>query len=103
MLNVSAMKKRDAIAFFKTHGAVAKAAGISVSAVSQWGDVIPLGTAALLEKVSNGRLVLRLEDYRRRSAPDVFGPSPERNTHRHSHPADAGVSPAFELDLVRGS
>lgn len=70
MLKVGAMKKKDAINYFKTPGGVAKAAGVSVAAVSQWGDRIPLGTAALLEKASGGKLKLNPADYRQIPAPE---------------------------------
>lgn len=65
MLNIG-MKKKDAIAYFKTPGGVAVAAGISPAAVSQWGENVPLGTAALLEKATNGKLRLDPACYRRK-------------------------------------
>ena len=65
------MKKKDAIAFFRTPRGVARAAGVSDAAVSQWGDRIPLGTAALLEKASGGKLKLNPADYRQMPAPET--------------------------------
>jgi DNA-binding transcriptional regulator YdaS (Cro superfamily) len=58
------MKTKDAIAHFGTAAALARAVGISSPAVSQWGELVPLATAARLEKITNGALVLNLEDYR---------------------------------------
>ena len=59
------MKTQDAINHFGSATAVAVAAGISKAAVSQWGEKVPLGTAALLEKVTAGALRLNTADYRR--------------------------------------
>lgn len=59
------MKTKDVIAYFGSASAVAIAAGISKAAVSQWGDRVPLGTAALLERATGGKLVLNPADYRR--------------------------------------
>ena len=59
------MKTKDAIEYFGSATAVASAAGISRAAVSQWGEVVPLGTAALLERAACGKLELRPSDYRR--------------------------------------
>lgn len=59
------MKKVDVLQYFGTSTAVAAAAGISIAAVSQWGDRIPLGSAAVLERVTGGRLKINMDDYRR--------------------------------------
>ena len=59
------MKTKDAISHFGTAAAVAAAARISRAAVVQWGDLVPLGTAAVLEKMSGGQLRLNHSDYRR--------------------------------------
>lgn len=59
------MKTKDVIEFFGTATAAAAAAGISKAAVSQWGERVPLGSAAVLERVTGGRLRLEMEDYRR--------------------------------------
>lgn len=58
------MKKSDVLEFFGTVTAVAAAAGVSIPAVSQWGERVPLGSAAVLERVTRGRLKLNLDDYR---------------------------------------
>lgn len=64
ILNLHAMKKSDVLEFFGTVTAVAAAAGVSIPAVSQWGERVPLGSAAVLERVTRGRLKLNLDDYR---------------------------------------
>ena len=58
------MKTQHAIEHFGSAAALARAVNITRSAISQWGDLVPLGTAARLEKLTNGALVLDLEDYR---------------------------------------
>jgi DNA-binding transcriptional regulator YdaS (Cro superfamily) len=57
------MKSHVAISHFGSAAALARAVGISKAAVSQWGDLVPLGTAARIEKITQGKLALRLEDY----------------------------------------
>ena len=59
------MKTQDAIDHFGSKAAVAAAAGLSRSAVSQWGASVPLGTAVLLEKISDGKLKVNVSDYHR--------------------------------------
>ncbi len=63
------MKTKDALAHFGTATAVAVAARISKAAVSQWGVLVPLGTAALLEKATGGKLRMNPAEYRRRPLP----------------------------------
>jgi hypothetical protein len=46
----------DAIAFFGTKAAIAKALGISKQAINEWDDVVPEGRAYQLEVVTNGAL-----------------------------------------------
>lgn len=60
------MKTRDVIEYFGSAAAVARAVNISAAAVSQWGDRVPLGTAAILEKMTDGQLVLNPTEYPRR-------------------------------------
>jgi DNA-binding transcriptional regulator YdaS (Cro superfamily) len=57
------MKTADAIQHFGTGAALAGALGISRAAVSQWGELVPLATAARLEKLTDGRLVLDIDAY----------------------------------------
>lgn len=59
------MKTKDAIAHFGTATAVADAVGISKAAVSQWGDRVPVASALMLERVTDGKLRFNLADYRR--------------------------------------
>ena len=61
------MKTKDAIAYFGSGAALATAVGISRAAVSQWGDLVPLATAARLEKITEGKLALDIERYPLRS------------------------------------
>lgn len=63
------MKKSDAIAYFGRRITLARAIRVSPAAVTQWGDLIPLGAAALLEKVTGGKLKFNPADYRKRPAP----------------------------------
>lgn len=51
------MKKQDAISHFGSKAAVARAAGISKQAVSQWGDFVPPRIAELLAEISAGKLI----------------------------------------------
>lgn len=60
------MKTDDAIHYFGTAAAVARALQISKSAVSQWGELVPLATAARLERITNGALELDLNAYPRK-------------------------------------
>lgn len=64
------MKTQDAIAHFGSASAVAVAANISKAAVSQWGELVPLKTAVLLEHVSQGRLSVNVMDYFNRHMTD---------------------------------
>lgn len=74
------MKTQDVITRFGSKAKIAKALGITKQAVSQWGERVPLGTAALLEKASNGELQLNPMDYairRRKYDSDVVGAAPQ--------------------------
>ncbi|WP_208951691.1 Cro/CI family transcriptional regulator [Rahnella sp. ChDrAdgB13] len=52
------MFKEDAVRFFNNNQALlAKAAGVSSQAVSQWGDLVPEGRTARLVAASGGALV----------------------------------------------
>lgn len=64
------MKTHDAISHFGNASAVAAAAGISKAAVSQWGELVPIKTAVMLENASQGVLRLHLQDYLHRRATD---------------------------------
>lgn len=57
------MKKTDVIAFYGTQTAVARAAGVTVSAVSQWPELIPERMAWRLQYATTGRLRVNPQDY----------------------------------------
>lgn len=57
------MLTKDAIHHFGSGAALAAAVGISRAAVSQWGERVPLATAARLEKLTGGQLALDIESY----------------------------------------
>lgn len=57
------MKTDDAIHYFGTAAAVARALQISKSAVSQWRRFVPIGAAVRLEKITEGKLPLEIEHY----------------------------------------
>lgn len=50
------MKKKDVISHFGSVGAVADALKIKGSAVSQWGDNVPVRRAYELERITHGAL-----------------------------------------------
>lgn len=52
------MKKVTAINYFGSAAKLAKALGISKSAVSLWGDQIPELRAYQLERITNGELLV---------------------------------------------
>ena len=57
------MKTQEVIRHFGSQAAVARALGITSSAVNQWKEVVPLATAARLEKITGGELVLDVDQY----------------------------------------
>lgn len=50
------MLKSDVIAHFKSPSAVAEALGVTIAAVSGWGDVVPEGSAYKLQVLTEGHL-----------------------------------------------
>lgn len=50
------MKTRDAIDYFESQAALAKALGITTSAITQWGEDVPARRALELEKLTGGAL-----------------------------------------------
>lgn len=50
------MYKKDVLAHFEKMSEVAKVLGISVAAISQWGDVIPEKNAYRLQAITNNQL-----------------------------------------------
>lgn len=59
------MLKADVERHFGTQLAIAEALGISVQAVSQWGEIIPEGRAYKLESLTGGVLKVDPSLYRR--------------------------------------
>ncbi|WP_337049875.1 Cro/CI family transcriptional regulator [Serratia fonticola] len=60
------MYTKDAIAYFKTKAALAKAAGVRKPTVYGWGELVPEGRAARLERLTNGALKYDLSLYQNR-------------------------------------
>lgn len=58
------MFKKDVISHFGTLETVANILGISVSAVSQWKEIIPEKNAYRLQELTNGQLKINRELYR---------------------------------------
>ncbi|AGI32179.1 TPA: Cro/Cl family transcriptional regulator [Mannheimia haemolytica] len=61
------MKKDDVLEHFGTLEKVAATLGISVSAVSQWGEIIPEKNAYRLQEITAGKLKVKHSLYRNRS------------------------------------
>ena len=59
------MKTVDAINYFGSAALLAARLGYVRSAISQWGELVPLATAAKLEKITDGKLVLDITIYAR--------------------------------------
>ncbi|CAH3441023.1 Cro/CI family transcriptional regulator [Phytobacter diazotrophicus] len=59
------MLKKDVVQHFGSQRAIAKALGLSESAVSQWRDVIPEKDAFKIEKMTSGVLRREPELYHR--------------------------------------
>lgn len=57
------MLKKDVLDHYKTPAAVAEALGISVQAISQWGERVPPLRAAQVHKLTRGRLKFDPSDY----------------------------------------
>lgn len=75
------MRKADVIAYFGgTQVAAARALGVTKSAVSQWGDLIPLKCALKAQAISNGDLPLDMSVYQ---LPDI--PRRVRSHRRHAN------------------
>ena len=70
------MKKQDAISHFGSARELARAVGISDSAVCQWGDYVPPSTAFFLEKLTKGILAFDPLLYRNRRG-RLWTPAPD--------------------------
>lgn len=57
------MKKTEVLKHFGSVGAVAEALGVKGSAVSQWGELVPVRRAYELERITNGALRFEHEAY----------------------------------------
>lgn len=71
------MKTQDVLDRFGTATAVARELGVSKQAVSQWGELVPPASAALLEKITAGALVFDPNSYVRRRG-RLWAPTEER-------------------------
>lgn len=72
------MRKVDALEFFKTTGAIAECLGVTSSAVSFWGEVVPEGSAYKLQVLTRGRL---------RVDPALYENRPKRGQRLDAGPA----------------
>lgn len=68
MLIVHGMRKEDVIGHYGTATAVAEALKISVAAVSQWDEIIPVMSAHRLSELTGGTLRFDARLYRHSSA-----------------------------------
>ena len=62
------MNTSDAVSHFGSVTALARALDISTSAVYQWPDIVPEGTAYKLQVLTGGALQVKPELYRRNKA-----------------------------------
>ncbi len=56
------MKKTEAIEYFGSKTKLAKALNVAPSAVTQWGEIIPLGRAYQLESITKGKLKVKQQN-----------------------------------------
>lgn len=62
------MQKTDAIQHFGSQKKLAEALGMkSQSAVSEWPEMVPLGRALQIEKITRGKLKVDLSTYEERA------------------------------------
>ena len=59
------MKTQEAIHFFGTQAALARALGIKAPSIADWGENVPPLRQLQLERITNGELT---------ASPDVFAP-----------------------------
>ena len=62
------MRTSDVLAFYGTQTAVAKALGITKSAVNQWKDLVPEGKAYRLQEMTRGKLKVDRAAYMSKSS-----------------------------------
>lgn len=58
------MYKKDVLAYFEKMSEVARVLGISVAAISQWGEIIPEKNAYRLQIITNQKLKVDESLYR---------------------------------------
>jgi hypothetical protein len=58
------MRTKQAVKHFGTKADVARAADVSRSAVTRWGEVVPIKRAWKLQRRSGGKISMRLGDYK---------------------------------------
>lgn len=63
------MRTEDAVSFFGTKKRIAELLGIQPTAISQWGETIPLISAMRLEDLSYGNLKVDKSRYDERGKP----------------------------------
>ena len=63
------MLTQDAVSFFGTKKRIADLLGILPTAVSQWGETVPMISAMRLEKLAYGNLKVDPERYDERGRP----------------------------------
>lgn len=66
------MLKSDAIAHFTSQAELARRVGRSESTVSEWPEVLPLGVALIVEKLTEGQLTVDWSRYPK--APEALRP-----------------------------
>lgn len=59
------MQKSDAVSHFGSQRKLAEALGIRQASVSGWGELVPLGRAFLIERITNGKLKVDVHRYQR--------------------------------------
>lgn len=70
------MLKKDVLAHYKTPKAVAERLGVTVQAISQWGELIPPAQARRLHELTLGSLRYDPRDYEGRYPAYRFLPPP---------------------------
>lgn len=68
MPNLRAMKTADAIRYFGTKAALARALGIKPPSIHDWGELVPKGRAYELQDLTNGALQVDRASYEQREA-----------------------------------
>lgn len=59
------MKTDQAVKYFGNKSKLAKVLGINRSAVTRWGDVVPINQAWKIERITGGKVPFRISDYKR--------------------------------------